>query len=131
MRRARFFGVELAAKICNGVFLERDGGISALLGTVVDQAVFADIQVSRSGTASPLVGSAFSDVVLKSVDASEAALFELLHLMINTPLVVLQRLQLPLTVMDDSDRRAESQFQRALPDGQCILRIAYAPADDR
>src|SRR5262245_2923554 len=49
------------------VFFERDGGIAALLGTIVDQTVLADIEVPRAGPASPIVGSAAGQVVLEPI----------------------------------------------------------------
>ena len=69
MRRARFLGVELAAKIIHGVVHQRNAGVAALLRAPVNEAVFADIQVARSGSAAPLIGLAASDIVLELIEA--------------------------------------------------------------
>src|ERR1700741_2659100 len=110
------------------VFLQRDAGITALLRAVMHQAVFANVEIARAGPATPLIRPSQGDVVLEGIHAREAALLQLLHLMIDAPLFVAQGLQLSGAVMDDSHRRTESQFQRAPADRERVLRIAYATA---
>ena len=95
------------------------------------QPVFANIEISRTGAASPLVGQALRNVVLKSVDARKAALLPRLHLVINTAFFVAQRLHLPAAVMNDADGRTESQRNRALANSQRILWITDSASDDR
>ncbi len=60
---------ELALDVGLGVLGEGDAGIAALLGAVVDQAVFADVEVARAGAAAPVVGHAVGDGFLKLVEA--------------------------------------------------------------
>src|ERR1035437_3409570 len=104
MGRARLLRVELAAQIGNRVFLQRNARIAALLRAVMHQAVFADVEIACSGAAAPLIGAAERDVVLKGIDASEAAFFQSLHLVVHTPFFVVQGLHLPRAVVNDSDR---------------------------
>ena len=54
-RGAAFFGEEFAVALLVGVFHERNAGIAALLRAIVDQAVFADVEVARAGAAAPVV----------------------------------------------------------------------------
>ena len=48
--------------------------------------------------------------------------------MVDALFFVGQRLQLSAAVVNDADGRAEAQLQRALADGERILRIAHAAA---
>src|SRR5581483_3450427 len=92
MRSAALFGAILAADIVDCVFFKRNTRITALLRTIVHQAVFADIQITRSGAAAPLVRTPLRDVVLKPVDAGEASLFQALHRVVNLALVLIEGL---------------------------------------
>src|ERR1700688_3013257 len=121
--------MELAPQICDCIFLQRNAGMNALLGAVVHQPILANIEVAPASAAAPLIRTAKRDVVLKGVNAREAAFLEILHLVIHTPFFVVQRLYLPGAVVNDSDRRTEAQLQRALANGQSILRMAYAAAN--
>src|SRR5262245_2584612 len=53
--RAGFFGEVFAADILDGVLLERNRGVAALLRAVVHQAILADVKISRPCAAAPLV----------------------------------------------------------------------------
>ena len=46
--------------------------MAALLGTVVDESVFANVQVARAGAALPVVGFTAGEVFLKPVEAGVA-----------------------------------------------------------
>src|SRR6185312_5429678 len=100
----------------------------ALLRAVMYQAVFANVEVARASPAAPLVGTPLGNVVLEAVDAGEAALLHRLHLGVHPPLIIIQRLQLPRPVMNDSDSGAEAQAQSAPADGKSVLRILYSAA---
>src|SRR5882762_1014192 len=104
MRRAGLLGIEFAPQIGNGIFFEGNPRISALLRTIMHQAIFADVQIASTRAASPLVRTALGNVVLEGIDAGEAAPFELLHLVVDRAFIVFQRLQLPLAVVDNSNR---------------------------
>ncbi len=131
MRGARFFRQVFAAQIVARVAREWNAGIAALLRAVVHESVLADVEITRPGAAAPVVGQAPGNVVLKRVDAGKAALFERLHFVIDAALFLAQRLQLPAAVVNDSDRRSESEFYGALADHEGILRMGNAAAHDR
>src|SRR5207248_1206042 len=88
-----------------------------------------NIEIPGACSAAPLVRTPEGDVVLKRINACEAALFERLHLVIDAALFVPQWLQLALPVVNDSDGRAETEFQRTLAYGERVLRVAD-PATD-
>src|SRR5437660_11770125 len=96
-----------AADVFDGVLLQRDPRIAALLRAVVHQPVLANVEITRARAAAPLVRLAQGDVVLERIDASEAAPFEVLHLMIDAALFVSERLQLAVSIVNDSDGGAE------------------------
>src|ERR1700685_593439 len=121
--RASFFRKKFAANVVARITGQRHARIPALLRAVMHQPVFANIEISRTGAASPLVGQALRNVVLKSVDARKAALLPRLHLVINAPLFLAQRLHLPAAIVYDADGRTESQRNRALANSQRILWI--------
>src|SRR6266852_4657099 len=108
MRRAAFFGEVLAAHVIARVSRERHSGIATLLRTVVNQAVFADVEIARPGAATPLVWQALRYVVLESIDAGKAALLPRLHLIVDAAFFVIQRLHLAAAVVNDADGRTKS-----------------------
>src|SRR5271168_1519727 len=117
MRRAAFFGEVFAAHVVARIGRQRHSGIAALLGAVVHQSVFADIEIARARATAPVVGQALRDVVLEGVDAGEAALLPRLHLIVNAALFLVERLHLAAAVVNNSDGRAETQLDGALADG--------------
>jgi len=74
MRCTGFFGEILAADIFDGVLLEWDRRKAALLGTVMNQAVFADVEVTRACSASPLVRASQRNIILEGIYSRKAAL---------------------------------------------------------
>jgi hypothetical protein len=104
VRRAGFFADILTAQVFSTILFQRNRRIAALLRAIVNQAVFANVQITGTGAAAPLVGTSLRNVVLKSVDAGEAALLERLHLVIDTLLFFPERLQLAGAVVNDSYR---------------------------
>ena len=131
VRGAAFFGDILPAQIFARVLLQRNPRIASLLRAVMHQTVLADVQVTRSRAASPIIWHAFGNVVLKCIDAGEAAFLERLHLVINAPLFFPQRLQLPAAIVNNPDRRRESKLDCSLTDYQRVLRMWNSAADDR
>jgi len=75
-RRATFLRHEFALALLVRIFEQRHAGIPALLRTIMDQAIFADVQVARAGAAPPVVFEAFGDVVLELINARERSFFE-------------------------------------------------------
>lgn len=130
MRGARFFGVKLAPQIGDCVFFEGNTRIAALLRAVMNEPILADIKIAAAGAAAPLIRAPEGDVVLKCIYACETAFLERLHLVVDALLFGIQRLHLARAIVDDSYGRAEAQFQRALADGERVLRMAHSAADD-
>src|ERR1700719_334228 len=64
-RSAGLLGVVLAAQVLHRVLGEGNAGIAALLRAPVDQAILADIEIARTGAATPFVRLALGDVVLE------------------------------------------------------------------
>lgn len=75
MRCTAFFGEIFAAHVIAGVGCQRHARIAALLRTIMHESVFADVEIARARAAAPFIRQALRDVVLKSIDAGEAALF--------------------------------------------------------
>src|SRR5581483_1263485 len=130
MRGTAFFGEILATDIGNCVFFQRDAGIPPLLRAVMHQPILADVEVARSGAATPLVRTSLGNVVLEGIDTGEAAPLQGLHLVIDAALFIAKRLQLAFPVMNNANRRAETEFHGPPADGQRVLGIAYAAADN-
>src|SRR5262245_22106603 len=59
---AWLFCVKFTSDVFAGVVFKRNGGIAALLRTVVNQSVFADVQVSCAGAAPPVVRPAVGKI---------------------------------------------------------------------
>src|SRR5271165_5764661 len=97
------FGEELAANVGDRVLLHRYAGIAALLRTVVHQAVFADVEVTRTRATAPLVGPAVGNVVLEPVEARVIVLLELLHFQKDIALIFAERLELSFAIVNDAD----------------------------
>src|SRR5947199_2555553 len=103
-RGAPLLRAVLALEIFHRVLFERDAGRAALLRAPVDKAVFADVEVTRSGAAAPFVRLAFGDLVLKPVEARVVAVAEFLDLLKNLFLSFAERLQCSVVVMYHADR---------------------------
>ena len=54
-RGTRFHRVQLSLEVRGAILLERDARSAALLGTVVNEPVFADVKIPASGTAMPVI----------------------------------------------------------------------------
>src|SRR5579863_1142927 len=130
VRRASLLGGELALDDGDGVLLERNPRISALLRTVMHQAIFANVQVAGSCAAAPAVRLTLGDIVLEPVEARIVTLLQLLHGEKNFALIVVQWTKLAAAIVDDPDSRCETQLYRASSHHQRIVRIFNAAADD-
>src|SRR4051812_2782048 len=103
VRGAGFLCDVFAADIGSGVAFQRSPRVTALLGAVMHQAVFANVEIARACAASPLIWTTLSDVVLESIDAGEAALFHGLNFVVNATFFFSQWLYLSAAVVDDAD----------------------------
>ena len=92
--RTWLLGIKLAPQIADRIFLQRNSRISALLRAVMHQAILANVEITRPGAAPPLIRPPQRDIVLKGINAREAAFFQLLHLVVHAPFFIIQRLQL-------------------------------------
>src|SRR5207237_7939878 len=70
MGRARLFCEILALNVGERVLLEGSSGIAALLGTVVHEAVFTNVQIACAGAASPSVWFAGCEIFLEPIKPS-------------------------------------------------------------
>ncbi len=121
---------KFALYIFSPIFRQWNAGPAALLRAIMHQPVFADVKVARSGAAAPVIRLAVDDGFLKVIEAGIMLLCQPLHFVINPALFVAQRLQLPIAVMNDADSGSKSQLQRAMRDGQRVLRILDAASHD-
>ena len=103
MRGASLLGKELAIPAFEGVFRKRNAGITALLRAIVNQAVFANIEVARARAATPIVLEASRDIVLEAVHARKRALTQRHDLFENLRLTRSERLQLTVSIVNDAD----------------------------
>src|SRR6202035_2804209 len=126
VRRAGFFVQVFAAEVVACVSRQRDPRISALLRAVVNQSVFANVEVASTGATTPVVGQAFCDVFLERMNACEAALLQSLHLVIDAAFFASERLQLAAAIVNNSDSRSETKLHGALSDHERILRMRNA-----
>src|ERR1700761_7769108 len=96
------------------VLRQRYRRIPTLLAAIVHQTVLADIQVPPARPASPVVRLPIGDRLLEVIEPRIAPPRQVPHLVPNTALRIAQRLQLPTAIMNNSNRRTESQPQRPL-----------------
>ena len=127
---AGFLGQKFTLHVLTAIFRQRRARPAALLRAVMDQAVFADVDIARAGAAAPIVGLAVHDGFLEMIEARIMLLAEILDLVINATLFAAQRLQLSVAIVNDADGGGKSQFQCAARNRQSILRILDAAADD-
>src|SRR5499433_2403677 len=111
--RAWFFGVILMLQVFARVFFERNARKAALLRAVMDEAVFADVQITRPRAAAPVIRTAVSQVVLKLIQPSELLLAMMPQLFIDLFLDPAEGFQLAAPVVNHAERRAEAEFDRA------------------
>ncbi len=129
--RTALFGEEFAANVLFGVVGDRDARISALLGAVMDQAVFADIEITGPGAAFPIVWPAHSNIVLKIIQASITGLANFFQLLEYGQLFIPEWTNLSTAIVNDAHGGRKAEVNRTVRDGEGILRILNARADDR
>ena len=76
-RRAAFFGHVFTPHVLAGIFKQRNAGRAPLLRAPVDHAEVVNVQISRTGTATPFMLFALDKLVLEidtngAIDAEEA-----------------------------------------------------------
>src|SRR5438105_15821675 len=80
---APFFSMVFAFEIFHRVLLKRNPRIAPLLGTPVHLTLFTDVQVTRARPATPFVRFAFSDAVLKPIEARVILVAKFLYVVEN------------------------------------------------
>ncbi len=128
-RGAGFFGEKFAMALLVCVFRDGDAGIAALLGAIVDQTVFADVEVTRAGPAAPVVLKAGGDIVLELVDPREGALSEGHDFFEDFLLARAKRLELSVAVVEDAYRGCKTELDGAAGDSERVFGITDAAAE--
>lgn len=129
--RTAFVGVKFAVAHIGRVLVQRYTGIAALLGTPMNQAIFADIQIAGAGAALPMVFAAAGHVVLKLVETGEGTFAQRHYLFEDFLIALREGFQLTAVVVNDADGAGESQFQGAIGDFQGVFGIFHAAAKHR
>src|SRR5271165_4300995 len=114
-RRATLRLRSLALDVFHRVLFERNARTPPLLGTIVDQALLANVDESASRAAVPGVGDSTRDVLLKAVEMRKRKQrsFELPETVVNILLGGRERFQLSFMVVQNSDRAGEPQLTGA------------------
>src|SRR5271154_2117540 len=110
-RRAALLRQKLPLYIRGHIPRQRNPGISPLLTAVVHQPVLADIQIPSTRAAPPVVRLPIGDRLLEVIEPRVAPACQIPYLVPNPALRRTQWLQLPAAVMDNPNRRAETQPQ--------------------
>jgi len=97
-------GEELALALVRGVSIERNSRMPALLRAIVDETIFADIEVAGSGAAPPVIIEAGGDIALKGVDAGEGTLSERHDFAEDFRFALAKGLKLPAAIVQDAHR---------------------------
>src|SRR6266511_565473 len=102
--------------------------MTALLRTVMNQAVLANVEVAPSRATMPLIRQTANQILLKLVvviEREEGLPPGIQDFVVDAPLRRLEGLQLAGVVMKDSDRPLEAEFTYSSRDGQRVLGLAY------
>src|SRR5215475_3740335 len=108
--------------------------MTALLRTVMNQAVLAYVEVAPSRATMPLIRQTANQIFLKLVvvvEREEGLPPGIQDFVVDAPLRRLERLQLAGVVMKDSDRPLETEFEYPSRDGQRVLGLAYRTPQHR
>lgn len=130
-RSARFLSGVLALDVGECVLLERNPGIATLLRAVMNEAIFANVEVSGAGSASPIVRLSVREVVLEPIEPAVTLFSVILDLAIDALFASVERLHRAAAVVNDPEGAGESQLHGAVRDRLRIFRIANTSADDR
>src|SRR5258708_13501652 len=95
----------------------------------MDQPVFADVEIARACRGHAIGGQALGDVVMKGIDAGEAALLPRLHFVVDAAFFLAQRPQLPTAIVNNADGRTEPQRDSPLANRERVLWIGHASTD--
>src|SRR6185295_1880397 len=102
MWRARLFGEVFALDVRERVFLEGNAGVTTLLRTIVDEAVFADLEIARAGSATPVICLAACQVFLEPIKPAVTRFIVVFDFPIDAFFTLIQWLHGTAAIMDDS-----------------------------
>src|SRR5499426_643683 len=108
--------------------------MTALLRTVMNQAVLANVEVAPSRATMPLIRQTANQILLKLVvviEREEGLRPGIQDFVVDAPLRRFEGLQLARLVMKDSDRPLEAEFAYPSRDGQRVLGLAYRTPQHR
>ena len=97
----------------------------------MDEPILIDVEVSGAGTATPVIGLAGNEVLLEAVQESEVLPAYVLELSIDSLVPLVQRLQLALPVVDDTNCSCESELGCSACNHYRVLRLLCSTSDDR
>src|SRR5262245_25907257 len=116
VRGTRFDRAVLALEIRGTVLRQWNARVSTLLRAPMDETILANIHVARSCPALPCVGAAVGEVALKQavMPMRVEAARELYDLFINGPMFRIERHDLTRLAVNQADRCAKTERERAL-----------------
>src|SRR5262249_28806876 len=93
-------GFVFAVEIFHRVLVERNSRITTLLRAPVDQAFFTNVEITGTGTTTPVIRLAFGDAVLEPVQTRMVLVSEFLDLLEDVLFFYRQRLQRSINVVN-------------------------------
>lgn len=97
----------------------------------MNQSILANVEVTRACAASPGVLASCCDIVLKRIDAREGPFPEAHDFLENLALMSIERSQLAVTVVNDTDRGRKTECDGALRDDQRVIRMVDPAPENR
>jgi hypothetical protein len=70
-RRTSLYGIKFPLKIFHAILLEGNTRRTTLLLAIMDESILADVEISASGTAFPIIRISLDKVLLKLVVVSK------------------------------------------------------------
>src|SRR5262249_48377192 len=128
---ARFLGGIFPLDVGESILLERDAGIAALLGAVMDEAVFANVQIAGTGAASPIVRFAAGEIFLEPIQPAVAVLAIGPDFAIDAFLAAVQWFHRARAVVNDAEGTGETEIHSASRNDLGVFRVANTAADHR
>ena len=99
-----FRGIVLADNIVTGVIFKGDSRVASLLGAIVNQPIFTDVEVPGASSTFPLVGASFGQGILKLSNLRMAGLSDFFQLPVHFGFVGGEWLEMTVAIMDDANR---------------------------
>jgi len=113
------------------VVLQRYGGVAALLRAIMNEAILANVEITRARAASPVIRITTRKILLEPVQSRVSTLAVVLDLAVDPLFEAIQRLHRAIAVVDDSQRTLKSKLNSTMGDLFGILGISNTSAYDR